>query len=188
MYSINNTYTVQWVGPFHSMDEIDIYKNNEKTIDMGYYNFYCFEAKKRVNTKWKRYIGVHHKEDGIDKRLNNQHEHYSEIKDYKYKNIWIGTFGNKKDQKYSKIEDVETLYIRAYKDELAINDKKKKARIITSICVVNLWYNTHDVIKRNRRDTISFMDDVVFYEAESDSFFKGYLSKNRSMNNHMKQE
>ena len=181
MYAINNTFTVQWVGPFHSLDDIWKYKKDEKALDLGLFNFYCYEARKRSNTKWESYIGIHTLNDGIDKRLNKRHEHYSKKENgYKYRNIWIGSFGNKRDQKKNKIDMVETLYIRTYRDILTDNTRKKKSQIPESICVVNLWYNKTDEIRRNRRGTISFMDDVIMYEAENNMVIKGYIPKNKN--------
>ena len=96
----------------------------------------------------------------------------------KYKNIWIGTFGNDRDQKdKSNIDIVETLLIRAYKEELGDNDKKKKMEPAESVCVVNLWYNIYEQVKHNRNLTISFMDDVIVYDGEVRRILKGRLSE-----------
>ena len=178
MEVVKRTYTIQWVGPFHSSEDIKDYKYDDATIDIGYFNFYCFEARNRSNSKWRRYLGIHQKNDGIDKRLNDWHEHYRLIKDYKYKNIWIGTFGNDRDQKdKSNIDIVETLFIRAYKDELDDNEKKKKLEPAESVCVVNLWYNIYDQVRHNRNHTISFMDDVIVWDNENHRTLKGRLSE-----------
>ena len=176
METINHTFTIQWVGPFDSIESLEKYKKNDKTIDLGYFNFYCFEVGYRENSKLRSYLGVHHKADGIDKRLNDRHEHYSQFKKYKNKKIWIGSFGNDKDQTDKNIEILETLYIRTYRRELTENDRKKKATIPESICVINLWYNQVDLIRRNRRNTIQFMDDVIVYDAENRRILKGQLA------------
>lgn len=122
-------------------------------------------------------MGIHKKNDGIDKRLNDRHEHFREFANFKDKNIWIGAFGNEDDQKPKNIDIVETLLIRTYKDELGVNDKKKKSLPQESICVINLWYNTDEVVRRNRRNTISFMDDVIVYDKENNRLLHGKMSE-----------
>lgn len=54
--------------------------------------------------------------------------------------IWIGAFGNVNDQNEENIEDAETLFISTYgKNFLTENEKKVKANIQKSICIINLF-------------------------------------------------
>lgn len=177
MDTINCTYTIQWVGPFHSLEELNSFKWNDNTNGLDCFNFYCFEARYRSNSKWRRYLGIHKQNDGIDKRLNDRHEHFKQFANFKDKNIWIGAFGNENDQKPENIDIVETLYIRTYKDELVENEKKKKSLPYESVCVINLWYNADESVRHNRRNTISFMDDVIVFDRENHRLLHGKLSE-----------
>ena len=176
MDTINRTFTIQWVGPFHSYQKLKEYKKDDSTLSLDCFNFYYFEAKYRENANWKRYIGIHKQNDGVDKRLNSSHEHFGKYINYKHLNIWIGAFGNEADQTPDNAEIVETLYIRSLKDKLAENTRKKKYWPKESICVINLWYDVYDQVRRNRRNTIPFMDDVLVYDKEGYRLLVGKLS------------
>ena len=176
MDTINRTFTIQWVGPFHSEKELKDYKKDDETNGLDCFNFYYFEAKYRDNANWKRYLGIHKQNDGVDKRLNGSHEHFGKYVNYKYLNIWIGAFGNESDQNPTNSEIVETLFIRTLRENLVENKRKKKNWPKESICVVNLWYDTHENVRLNRRNTIPFMDDVIVFDQEGSRLLHGKLS------------
>jgi len=113
MEDIEHTYTIQWVGPLTYKDFREYIKRDD-TIMSGYYNFYYFEAQQDKRYKWHRYMGIRKKNDGIEKRLNTQHEHFREFKDCNEVRIWIGSLANPKHQKDKNIDLIETLFIRAY--------------------------------------------------------------------------
>ena len=73
--------------------------------------------------------------DGIEKRLNTQHEHFKEFKDGNEVRIWIGSLANPKHQKYKNIDLIETLFIRAYSAMLTENKGKKQKEIDSSIAL-----------------------------------------------------
>lgn len=82
MEEIKHTYTIQWVGPLSYKD----YKNylmSEETINPGLFSIYYFEARIDGRYKKRRYLGIHKKNDGIYKRLNKSHEHFSQFIDAK---------------------------------------------------------------------------------------------------------
>lgn len=174
---IDKTFTIQWVGPFHSLEELNCFKWNDNTNGLDCFNLYCFEARYRSNSKWRRYLGIHQNNDGIDKRLNERHEHFRQFISFKEKNIWIGAFGSEVDQTPENIDIVETLFVRTYRQELTENDKKKKSLPYESVCVINLWYNRNEFVRRNRRSTISFMDDVIVFDKENNRLLHGRLSE-----------
>ena len=177
MDTINKTFTIQWVGPFHSLEELNAYKRDDETNGLDCFNVYCFEARYRSNSRWRSYLGIHQKNDGIDRRLNQRHEHFKKFLNYPEKNIWIGAFGNEKDQTPENIDIVETLFISTYKEELKENIMKKKSLPYESICVINLWYNIDEKVRHNRRNTISFMDDAIVYDEENRRILHGRLSE-----------
>ena len=82
MEDIKHTYMIQWVGPL-TYDEYKEYVKGTDTIAPSYFNFYYFEARKDARCRWHRYVGIHKQNDGIEKRLNTKHEHFSEFLDCK---------------------------------------------------------------------------------------------------------
>lgn len=98
MEDTKHTYTIQWVGPL-TYDEYKEYVKGTDTIASGYFNFYYFEARKDARCRWRRYVGIHKQNDGIEKRLNPKHEHFSEFLDCKDLRIWIVSFADTKNQK-----------------------------------------------------------------------------------------
>ena len=108
MEDIRHTYTIQWVGPL-TYDEYKEYVKGTDTIASGYFNFYYFEARKDARCRWRRYVGIHKQNDGIEKRLNPKHEHFSEFLDCKDLRIWIGSFADTKNQKADRIKMVGKL-------------------------------------------------------------------------------
>ena len=108
MEDIKHTYTIQWVGPL-TYDEYKEYVKGTDTIASGYFNFYYFEARKDARCRWRRYVGIHKQNDGIEKRLNPKHEHFSEFLDCKDLRIWIGSFADTKNQKADRIKMVGKL-------------------------------------------------------------------------------
>lgn len=126
MEQINKSFTIQWLGPFKGLEGLNSYYHGDDALDRALFNFYYFEASKTSLSIPKCYFGIHYKNDGITKRLNSSHSHYKEIKDFKYVNVWVGSFGREKDQIHENVDLVETLFIRAYSDFMTENDKKKK--------------------------------------------------------------
>lgn len=177
MEDIEHTYTIQWVGPL-TYKEFREYIKRDDTIMSGYYNFYYFEAQQDKRYKWHRYMGIRKKNDGIEKRLNTQHEHFREFKDCNEVRIWIGSLANPKHQKDKNIDLIETLFIRAYSAMLTENKDKKQKEIDSSICVINMWFNKNDEMQTYRVERPCF-DDVILYYHEKDLFKRGNLSRVR---------
>lgn len=109
MEDIKHTYTIQWVGPL-TYDEYKEYVNGTDTIASGYFNFYYFEARKDARCRWRRYVGIHKQNDGIEKRLNTRHEHFGEFLECKDLRIWIGSFADTKNQKADRINGRKIAY------------------------------------------------------------------------------
>ncbi len=81
--------------------------------------------------------------------------------------IWIGAFGNEKDQQEGNIEDAETLFISTYGNKIFTENRKKiKANIRESICIINLFYKTNEEPWIRKPSDIFFMDDVLIHETE----------------------
>ena len=175
MEDIKHTYTIQWVGPL-TYDEYKEYVKGTDTIAPSYFNFYYFEARKDARCRWRRYVGIHKENDGINYRLNARHEHFREFIDCKDIRIWIGSFADEKNQKESKIELVETLLIQAYGKELTENKRKKVCLPSESVCLINLWFDKNERLKVYNIDRPCF-DDVVLYYGEEQMFKRGNLSR-----------
>ena len=88
MEEIKHTYTIQWVGPLSYEDYKD-YLKSEETISPGLFSIYYFEARIDGRYRKRRYLGIHKKNDGIDKRLNKSHEHLGQFVAAKELSIWI---------------------------------------------------------------------------------------------------
>ena len=169
MEDIKHTYTIQWVGPL-TYNEYKEYVKGTDTIDPCYFNFYYFETRQDARYRQHRYVGIHKRNDGIDKRLNTSHEHFSEFLDYKEMKIWIGSFADAKNQKAERIEMVETLLVQAYKNMLTENERKKMSLPSCSVCIINMWFDKNEKLKTYKIEKPCF-DDVVLYYHE-DNIFK----------------
>lgn len=171
MQDITKTFTIQWVGPFKNIQQMKSYLEDNSTCDKSLFNFYYFSGNKKGKgysaLKIYAYFGIHKKTDGIEKRLNNCHTHYKDFHENDNMRIWIGAFGNEKDQKEENIEDAETLFISTYgKNIFTENEKKVKAIIRESICIINLFYKTTEEPWIRKPADILFMDDVLIHETE----------------------
>lgn len=171
MQDIKKTFTIQWVGPFKDIEHMKRYLRDSSTCDKSLFNFYYFSGNKtgsgHSTSKIYSYFGIHKKADGIEKRLNDCHSHYNDFAKNKNLKIWIGAFGNERDQKAKNIEDAETLFISTYgNDVFTENTKKTKATIKESICIINLFYKRNEEPRARKPAEISFMDDVLIHETE----------------------
>ena len=175
MEDIKHTYTIQWVGPL-TYDEYKEYVKGTDTIDPRYFNFYYFESRQDARCRWHRYVGIHKRNDGIEKRLNTRHEHFSKFLGSKEMRIWIGGFADTKNQKSERIEMVETLLIQAYKNLLTENDRKKRTLPSCSACIINMWFDRNERMKIYNIDRPCF-DDMVLYYHEDNIFKRGNLSR-----------
>ena len=175
---IEHTYTIQWVGPMN-YDEYKSYNRDKETLSPNMFNLYYFEVRKDKRNKWRTYIGIHKQNDGINKRVNRKHEHLGKFvkNEAKEIRIWIGSFAKDKDQKPENIDIVETLFIKAYHEKLTENSKKKNSIPISSVCVINSYYNTIDEPIKTKLDKPFVFDDVLIYLEESNSFMHGNLTK-----------
>ena len=93
--------------------------------------------------------------------------------------IWIGSFSHYNNQKEDNIDIVETLFIQAYKDLLTENEKKKKSLPSESVCIINMWFDKNDHLKKYAKKTPEIFSDVLVYYHEENIFMKGNLSKMR---------
>lgn len=170
MQDITKTFTIQWVGPFKNIEQVKSYLKDTSTCDNTLFNFYYFSGNKKgpghSRSKIYAYFGIHKKTDGIEKRLNNYHTQYRKFHENNNMKIWIGAFGNEKDQKERNIEEAETLFISTYKNILTENQKKTKSIIKDSICIINLFYKINEEPWIRKPSEILFMDDVLIHETE----------------------
>lgn len=171
MNDITKTFTIQWVGPFKNILKMKQYLNDSTTCEKSLFNFYYFSGNKKgsaySNSNIYSYFGIHKKTDGIEKRLNNYHTHYKQFHENENMRIWIGAFGNAKDQKETNIEDAETLFISTYGNGIFTeNTNKINAAISESICIINLFYKPNETPWIRKPTEILFMDDVLIHETE----------------------
>lgn len=180
MEDIRKIFTIQWVGPFDTFDSLNEYLNDTETCDKTLFSFYyCSGSKKGkghpVASNDYRYFGLRKAETAINKRVNRRHEHLSDFREPFA--LWVGSFSDCKQQTKENTEIVETMFISTYKDFLSENDKKKKARLKESTCVINLWYKRDETRWGIKKPEVKVFDDVLVYEHETDIFSKGNLSR-----------
>lgn len=185
MIEILHTYTIQWVGPFKSYNELrDYCKKGRKEVyaHPSLFSFYYF----RGNKKWKRertfcYFGKHGVSDTITHRLNRSHEHFRNFHENENLEIWIGSFANPDDQANDNIDYVETIFIKRY--SIWLNDNVcKKAKpfvdiIDKSFVIVNLWYDTNEKPYRGRQ--IVPFEDIITYETDEKRLLAGTLRRKK---------
>ena len=170
MNDIKRSYLIQWVGPFKSDNDVAKYvkrgDNNEVCHSSCFTFYYLTGINKIGRPKIHRYFGVHHKLDGIRNRLNLRHSILSTLKEDSSLEIWIGCFGDLRWHSNTKVEEVETFFIRYYRDLLTDNDKKKKTRLVKlpSISVVNLWYDKNENPWIRKPRSACFIQDVMVWE------------------------
>lgn len=85
MEDIRRTYTIQWVGPFKSDKEVAEFErkgNQDGVCHSSCFNFYYISGNLKIGRpRIHRYFGIHHKLDGIRKRLNLRHSILSSLKE-----------------------------------------------------------------------------------------------------------
>lgn len=183
MDDIRKVFTLQWVGPFDSFASLRKYLNNPNTCNAYLFSFYyCVGSKKGRGYAYSkqdyRYFGLHKADSPINMRVNVTHEKLSRFREPF--SLWVGSFSNCEQQNPQNIEDVETLFISTYSNELTENVRKKSAMPRNSICIINLWYKPSEERWVNRKKEIGFFDDVLVYEKDINKFSKGSLAIVRS--------
>ena len=175
---IKHTYTIQWVGPM-DYETFKKYQRNPDTLSSEMFNFYYFEAQQDGRYSEHTYLGIHKKNDGINHRLNTQHEHLGPyIKSgAKSLKIWIGSLAQEKDQVEEKIDLIETLFISGYDQQLTDNIKKKMSLPPESVCIVNMFYDTAEEPTHKRINHPKVLDDILVYSDEEQRFYHSNLRK-----------
>lgn len=86
MEDIRKQYTIQWVGPFHSLEEAKTHRRGAKNdlfATPDCFTFYYFRGNKKGKghraSKFYSYFGIHKSLNGYHKRLNTTHEHFKEF-------------------------------------------------------------------------------------------------------------
>ena len=177
---INHTFTIQWVGPL-TYEQYRSYVKSPDTISPDWFNFYYFQSRKDARYHWHRYFGVHFEADGIDKRVNSDHEKIKNYKDDRDFSIWIGSLSNRKVQTPQNVDTIETLFIRAYSDSLDLNKDKKKSLPGESLGVINMWFDDKDNLKIYKREKPQGIHDVIMYYGEEGGnyLYKGNLTRSK---------
>lgn len=187
MEDIKKQYTIQWVGPFHSLEEARKHRKGAKdelfaTPDC--FTFYYFRGNKRGRghklSKFYSYFGIHKSLDGYHKRLNYSHEHYREFHENENMDIWIGALGDLDQYSRGVVEEIETIFIAMYGNFLTENERKQKKSVESlkdTVCIINLWYDIEEKPLVSKRDSIKPFHDVIV--CERDGKYPRYLIANR---------
>ena len=174
MDEIQKTFTLQWIGPFRSLQEMDKHfqlGENDLVCHKSIFSFYYFRGNKKgrgfVKTRFYNYVGIHRKYD-ISTRLNKNHEHYKNFKENENMRIWIGAFANPADQTPQNTEDVETVLISTYQP--TENDKKKKCIPKNSMCIINLGYKIDETPWKKKHESVRNLNDVLIFEKRGEEY------------------
>lgn len=174
MEDIKRSHVIQWVGPFKSDKEImDFVRrgDNGEACHSACFTFYFLSGVNRIGRpQIHRYFGIHRKLNGIHRRLNYRHSVLSSLKKDSSLKIWIGRFGDRRWHSGKKVEEVESFFIRYYRELLTDNEKKKKSPLdkLPSMSVVNLWYDKKEVPWIRKPASVCFIQDVMVWENASD--------------------
>lgn len=170
MNDIKRNHVIQWVGPFKSDDDVADYVkrgDNGEVCRSSCFTFYYITGINKVGRpKIHRYFGIHRRLDDIRKRLNLRHSILSGLKEDSSLEIWIGRFGDLRWHSTTKVEEVESFFIRYYRDLLTDNDRKKKKPLakLPSLSVVNLWYDRNETPWIRKPKSSCFIQDVMVWE------------------------
>ena len=187
MEDIKKQYTIQWVGPFHSLEQARCHRKGAKdelfaTPDC--FTFYYFRGNKKGRghklSKLYSYFGIHKALDGYHNRLNKNHEHFREFHENNNLDIWIGALGDLDQFSPEVVEEIETIFIVMYSDYLTENERKKKKTVDSldkTVCIINLWYNTEEKPLLIKKESIKQFHDVIV--CERDGKYPRYLVANR---------
>lgn len=178
MEDIKKQYTIQWVGPFHSLEEAKSHRQGAKNdlfATPDCFTFYYFRGNKRGkgyrSSKFYSYFGIHKSLNGYHKRLNRAHEHFKDFHENDNLDIWIGSLGDLDQFSPNVVEEIETVFIAMYKgtDFLTENERKGKQKVEEleeSVCIINLWYDTKERPLKNKPDSIRPFHDVIVCEQD----------------------
>lgn len=187
MEDIKKQYTIQWVGPFHSLEEARMHRKGSKdelfaTPDC--FNFYHFRGNKKGRgyklSNFYSYFGIHKALDGYHNRLNKNHEHFRDFHENDNLDIWIGALGDLDQFSPDVVEEIETIFIAMYGKTLTENERKKKRTVDSidkTVCIINLWYDTEEKPLSTKKESIKQFHDVIV--CERDSVYPRYLVANR---------
>ena len=189
MEDIKKQYTIQWVGPFHSLEQARRHRKGAKdelfaTPDC--FTFYYFRGNKKGRghklSKLYSYFGIHKALDGYHKRLNKNHEHFRKFHENDNLDIWIGSLGDLDQFRPKVVEEIETIFIAMYGNDefLTENDRKKKQSVESlkdTVCLINLWYNREEKPWLTKPESIKPFHDVIV--CERDGKYPRYLVANR---------
>lgn len=170
MNDIKRSYVILWVGPFKSYNDVASYVkrgDNDEACHSSCFTFYYLTGLNKLGRpKIHRYFGIHHKLDGISNRLNLKHSILSNLKEDSALEIWIGSFGDLRWHSNAKVEEVETFFIRYYRNLLTDNEKKKKTPLakLPSMSIVNLWYDRYETPWVRKPKSVCFIHDVMVWE------------------------
>lgn len=178
MEDIKKQYTIQWVGPFHSLEEARKHRLGAKNGEFATpdcFNFYFFRGNKKgrghKHSKFYSYFGIHKALDGYHNRLNSSHSHYREFHENENLDIWIGALGNLEQHSPHVVEEIETIFISMYWDSDFLTENQRKTKrdirqLKSTICIINLWYDTEEKPLKSKPDSIKLFDDVIACECD----------------------
>ena len=154
------TYIISWYGPFHSIDEVKEFEQNQSINS----TLYLLQGKRKHTKFFSYYCGKTERSASI--RLKDKFHCICEIPNHL--NIWIGIFDNR-----FKVEDIniaENLLIyllsNSINENYFINDRSKNFTSPNSVCLINRWHN-HKHYKQPENSIKLEIPEIVVYNAKT---------------------
>ena len=171
MENIEHSWVIQWVGPFYSKNDCEIWVNNNAYE--GEYNFY-FASGLRQNARRHSFRIGRTMQPRIFDRWNHDIGH--SIHEYENRNnceIWIGRFSDFETRnlessiKIEYVDHVRHTLISAYcqfnGDDCCIENRNLTDTCPYPICIVNQWYRYDFYLYQNKNHINRNMPDAIFY-------------------------
>ncbi|MFV0398219.1 MAG: hypothetical protein ACK5JU_09445 [Bacteroidales bacterium] len=156
---MNNTFIIEWIGPFYSPDEL---KRWEKINNQNYdFNFYIITGKLKGKRSITKYCGITESKRGyIHSRFyDKSHKIHSVIRN---RNIWIGRIDDENLRVRNNFELCEHMIISYWQPEQ--NTKKKAYYPQSPILLINRWFDTKKSLRIKEIYPAQELSDVIIYD------------------------
>ena len=152
------TYIISWYGPFHSIDEVKEFEQNQNITS----NLYLLQGKRKHAKFFSYYCGKTERSASI--RLKDKFHCICEIPNHL--NIWIGVFDNSFEVEDVHIAENMLIYLlsNSINENYFINDRSKNFTSPNSVCLINRWHN-HKHYKQPENSIKLEIPEIVVYNA-----------------------
>lgn len=164
----NNSYILEWYGPFSSPD--DVIDWEERKIGFGKTYLYFFKGRKKyAKIKDSIYCGQAFKQSAGKRLKNKDHHIYEVIANKEALSIWVAKFSGKRPSKYdvNLVEKVLTSTMDQalvkMADDLDVINETNKLRPRDIAYIISEWYKPDGtpVLRYTSTSICSLIPDVL---------------------------